>query len=76
MNVLALGGARGTVTMTNLKPDHHFFRFFENSKEKNLKKTNFCFDTKTEFWIKWFYFQVYSSQGSTDTREYPEVCFR
>lgn len=49
MNVLALGGARGTVTMTNLKPDHHFFRFFENSKEKNLKKTNFCFDTKTEF---------------------------
>ena len=43
MNVLALGGARGTVTMTNLKPDHHFFSIFRKLQRENLKKDQFLF---------------------------------
>ena len=72
MNVLALGGAsHRIVTMTNLEPFWSSIfrrRFFKkkNAKENISKKAYFCFDTKTEFWIKWFYFQVYSSQGSSD----------
>ena len=43
MNVLALGGARGTVTMTNLKPDHPFFSIFQKLQRENFKKGQFLF---------------------------------
>ena len=38
MNVLALGGARGTVTMTNLKPDHPFFFDFSKTPKRKFQK--------------------------------------